>query len=69
MLSHFLKNNLFKNNGAVKNINNFYETRDCIISQIPKKINEYKNYYESEAFKEFKPNLKSNDVKNERDDK
>ena len=69
MLSHFLKKNLFRTNDAVKNINNFYETRDCIISQIPKKINEYKNYYESEAFKQYKPNLKSNDVKNERNNK
>ena len=67
MLSHFLKNNLFRNNIAVKNINNLYETRDCLINQIPNKFNEYKNYYETEAFKEYKPNLKSD--KNKEDEK
>ena len=65
MFRLFLKNNLFKHNIPIKAINNLYETRDCIINQVPIRINEYKNYYETEAFKQYKPNLKSN--KNERD--
>ena len=65
MFRLFLKNNLFKHNITIKAINNLYETRDCIINRVPIRINEYKNYYETEAFKQYKPNLKSN--KNERD--
>ena len=61
MLHLFLKNNPFRNNPLkIKNktIENFYETRDFVIKNIKPKIKEFKNYYESEAFKEYKPNLK-----------
>ena len=66
MFRLFLKNNLFKHNIPIKASNNLYETRDCIINQVPIKINEYKNYYKTEEFKQYKPNLKTN--KNERGD-
>lgn len=66
MLHLFLKNNPFKNNPLKNNpfktknktIENFYETRDFVIKNVKPKIKEFKNYYESEAFKEYKPNLK-----------
>lgn len=61
MLRLFLKNNLFKN--KIKNIENFYETRDFIIKDTALKLREFQNYYESEAFKEYKPNLKNNSKK------
>ena len=59
MLRLFLKNNILKNKN--KTIENFYETRDFIIKNVNPKIKNYKNYknyYETEAFKQYKPNLK-----------
>ena len=59
MFRYLLKHNLFRNNIPIRTLDNLYETRDFISKNLPIKLENFKNYYETEAFKKYKPNLKS----------
>ena len=58
MFRCLLKHNLFRNNIPIRTLDNLYETRDFISKKLPIQFS-FKNYYETEEFLKYKPNLKS----------